>query len=52
MLKSHDPQLKEGLQNRLRALETLRTYSMDYLTSLMAGKPLLRRLSDDLSLPR
>ena len=44
-----DPQLKEGLQNRLSALETLRTCSMDYLTSLMAGKPLLRRFSDDLS---
>jgi small-conductance mechanosensitive channel len=44
-----DPQIKEGLQNRLRALAALRTSSMDYLTSLMAGKPLLRRLSDDLS---
>ncbi len=47
--ENHDPQLKEGLQNRLSALETLRTCSMDYLSSLMAGKPLLRRLSDDLS---
>ena len=44
-----DLQLKEELQNRLRALETLRTFSMDYLTALMAGKPLLRRLSDDLA---
>jgi len=44
-----DVQLKEELQDRLRALETLRTFSMDYLTALMAGKPLLRRLSDDLA---
>ena len=49
LAQESDPHLKEGLQNRLRALETLRTFSMDYLTSLMAGKPLLRRLSDDLS---
>lgn len=44
-----EPQLKEELHNQLRALETLRTYSMDYLTALTAGKPLLRRLFDDLS---